>query len=148
MKKTLIIVAILIVLILVGIFLYNKLNVSISDDILHKVTFNEFKTKMENKDSFAIYVGHDSCSACQQYKPTLLSVVKKYNITLYYLDNSTLTEDENIELTSILSVQGTPTIAFITNGEEESTLNRIYGVTSKEDTIERFRLNGYIKDSN
>ena len=34
---------------------------------------------------------------------------------------------------------------FITKGEEETTLNRIVGETSKEDTIERFKTNGYIK---
>lgn len=145
MKKALIILVSLILVITIGVFIYNKSN---NTSLLNEITIDQFKSKIENRDSFAIYVGHDSCSACQQYKPTLLSVVKEYNINLYYLDNSKLSEEDNAELTSIISIQGTPTIAFITNGEEESTLNRIYGVTSKKNTIERFRINGYIKNSN
>ncbi len=110
-----------------------------------EISLDDFKGKIANKESFALYVGNDSCSACNSYMPTLDAVMKKYNITVYHLDNSKLSSEEFAEFTTYLNVSGTPTIAFIKNGEEETTLNRITGVTSEERTIEKFKTNGYIK---
>ena len=42
-------------------------------------------------------------------------------------------------------ISGTPTIIFFEKGNEESTLSRIVGEMSYEDTIEKFKENGYIK---
>lgn len=110
-----------------------------------EISLDDFKGKLANKESFVLYVGNDGCSACNSYMPTLESVIKEYNITIYHLDNSKLSSKEFAEFTTYLNISGTPTIAFIKNGEEETTLNRITGVTSKERTIEKFKTNGYIK---
>lgn len=112
---------------------------------LKEISFNEFKEKIENKESFAIYIGNQDCSHCNSYKPTLEDVVKEYNITLYHLDNSKLTEEEYDEFETYINISGTPTVAFITDGEEETALNRIVGEETKENTIKRFKINGYIK---
>ena len=112
---------------------------------IKEISFNEFKNKIENKDSFVIYIGNKECIHCEEYKPTLEEVLKEYQITIYHLDNKKLTDKEKNEFTKYLSISGTPTIAFIEDGEEESTLNRIVGVKSKEFTIEKFEINGYIK---
>ena len=109
------------------------------------ISFNEFKEKMSNKETFPLYIGHDGCSPCVSYKPILESVVNEYGITLYHLDNSKLTSEEHAELKKYLNISGTPTVAFITDGEEETTINRISGAISKEKTIARFKTNGYIK---
>ena len=100
---------------------------------------------MANKETFVIYVGNENCSHCIAYKPTLISVLNQYKITIYHLDNSKLSEKEYEEFKSYINISGTPTVAFITEGEEETALNRIVGETSKEDTIEVFKINGYIK---
>lgn len=110
-----------------------------------EISLDDFKGKLANKESFVLYVGNNSCSACNSYMPTLESVIKEYNITIYHLDNSKLSSKEFAEFTTYLNISGTPTVAFIKNGEEETTLNRITGVTSKERTIEKFKTNGYIK---
>ncbi len=147
MKKKIIIVLVL-VLIFIGIGTFRVLTEkSLDKSLLHEVKYDDFVKKIENRDSFALYVGSDECSHCAEYLPTLLSVVKKYNITLYYLDYGNLSEAESMNLTSYISISGTPTVCFITNGEEESTLNRIVGSISRESTIKRFELNGYIKNS-
>lgn len=112
---------------------------------MKEINLDEFKEKMANKDSFAIYIGNENCSHCVAYKPTLISVINKYEITLYHLDNSKLSDKEYAEFKTYINISGTPTVAFITNGEEETALNRIVGETSKEDTIEIFKTNGYIK---
>lgn len=115
------------------------------DKNMIEISLDDFKGKLANKESFVLYVGNDGCSACNSYIPTLESVIKEYNITIYHLDNSKLSSKEFAEFTTYLNISGTPTVAFIKNGEEETTLNRITGVTSEERTIEKFKTNGYIK---
>lgn len=118
---------------------------SSNDKYINEISLDEFKEKIANKESFALYIGNENCSHCVSYLPTLKSVLKDYNITIYHLDNSKLSDKEYAEFKTYINISGTPTIAFITDGEEETTLNRIVGETSKEDTIERFKTNGYIK---
>lgn len=108
------------------------------------ISLDEFKEKMANKETFALYIGNEGCTHCIAYLPTLESVLDEYDITIYHLDNSKLSDKEYAEFKTYVNISGTPTVAFITDGEEESTLNRIVGEQSKEDTIERFKTNGYI----
>ena len=115
------------------------------EEHIKEISLDGFKEKIANKESFALYIGNENCSHCVSYLPTLKSVLKDYNITIYHLDNSKLSDKEYAEFKTYINISGTPTIVFITDGEEETTLNRIVGETSKEDTIERFKTNGYIK---
>lgn len=109
------------------------------------ITLDELKTKIENKDTFALYVGNEGCSHCVSYRPVLENVLDEYNIDIYHLDNALLTEDELSEMKNYINISGTPTVAFFTEGEEETTLYRITGEVSKEVTIQKFKDNGYIK---
>lgn len=118
---------------------------SSNDKHIVDISLEDFKKKVANKESFALYVGNENCSHCVSYMPTLKSVLKEYDITIYHLDNSKLSEKEYADFKTYINISGTPTIAFITNGEEETTLNRIVGEVSKESTIDRFKTNGYIK---
>ena len=106
---------------------------------------NKLKDKMNNKDTFILYIGNKNCHNCTSYEPVLKKVLNDYNITVYKLDNSKLSDDEFKEFSKYFSIQGTPTILFVNNGEEETTINRIVGNTSEKSTIERFKTNGYIK---
>lgn len=112
---------------------------------IKSISLNEFKQKIENKETFVVYVGNKDCVHCNNYMPTLKKVLKDYNITIYQIDNSKLTEEEYGNFKTYVSISGTPTIAFIKNGEEESTLDRIVGETDEETTIKKFKSNGYIK---
>lgn len=116
-----------------------------SSNNIKEISFNEFNKKIENKETFVLYVGNKGCHNCVNYEPKLKEVLKEYKITIYKLDNSKLSENEFNKLDEKFSVSGTPTIMFINEGEEETTLNRIVGDTSKEKTIEKFKVNGYIK---
>ena len=112
---------------------------------IKEITLDEFKQKISNKETFAIYVGNEDCVHCQNYMPTLKKVLKKYNIVIFQIDNSKLTEQEYGEFKTYVNVSGTPTVAFITNGEEETTLDRIVGETDEKTTINKFKANNYIK---
>ena len=112
---------------------------------IKEISLDKFKEKIANKESFVLYVGNENCVHCENYKPTLNEVLDEYNINIYQIDNSKLSSKEASDFKTYISISGTPTIAFITDGEEETTLNRIVGEISKEDTVEIFKTNGYIK---
>lgn len=112
---------------------------------IKKISLDKFKEKIANKESFALYIGNKDCVHCENYKPTLTEVLDEYNIDIYQMDNSKLSKKEYSNFKTYISISGTPTIVFITDGEEETTLNRIVGEMSKKDTIEMFKINGYIK---
>lgn len=114
-------------------------------EYIKDISVKEFVKMVNEKKTFPLYVGNDNCSHCVAYKPTLLSVLKKYNITVYHIDNSKLTDSEKATFTKYINIAGTPTIAFIKDGEEATTLNRITGEVDEETTIEMFKSNGYIK---
>lgn len=118
---------------------------SCSSWYIKDINLDEFKDKIKNKETFALYIGNEGCSHCVSYKPTLEKVLKEYKIKIYHIDNSKLSEKEYNELKSYVYISGTPTIIFFEKGNEESTLSRIVGETSYEDTIEKFKENGYIK---
>lgn len=115
------------------------------EERIKEITFDEFKEKIANKETFAVYVGNDNCSHCISYRPILEKVLDDYNITIYHVDNSKLNDKEYAEFRTYINISGTPTVAFITDGEEETTLNRITGEVSRDTTIERFKSNDYIK---
>ena len=108
------------------------------------ISLSKFEDKINNKESFVLYIGNENCSHCTAYMPTLKKVLDKYNIDIYHLDNSKLSEKEYLEFKEYISISGTPTIVFIENGEEETALNRIVGEKSEKETVEIFKVNGYI----
>lgn len=112
---------------------------------IKEINLDEFKEKIANKDTFALYIGNEGCTHCISYRPILEKVLDDYDITIYQLDNSKLTDEEYNEFRTYINISGTPTIVFINDGEEETTLNRINGEVSRDTTIERFKSNGYIK---
>lgn len=138
MKKLIKSVLIIIVAILIAAGCSKQSNIK-------EISFEDFKEKIANKESFPLYVGNAGCSHCISYRPVLESIANEYDIVIYHLDNSKLTDEEYSEFKKYINISGTPTVAFITDGEEETTLNRITGEASKDATISRFKTNGYIK---
>lgn len=139
MKKILKVLSLMIV------FSFILAGCSSSSSHIKEITLNEFKEKINNKDSFVLYVGNEKCTHCVSYKPVLEKVLDDYNINIYHLNNRKLRDKELSEFKNYVSISGTPTVLFIENGEEETTLNRITGETTREETIEKFKINGYIK---
>ena len=115
------------------------------EEHIKEISLDEFKEKIANKETFAIYIGNKGCSHCVSYRPILEKVLEDYDITIYHIDNSKLDSNQYAEFRTYINISGTPTVAFITDGEEETTLNRITGEVSRDATIERFKSNGYIK---
>lgn len=106
------------------------------------INYDELMKKVDSKENFVLLVGSDTCGACQTLKPKLNKVIAKYNLDVYYYDIQKNQQDIN----NIVRFEGTPTLAFIKNGKEESPYNRIEdgNATSKE-LIEIFKKNKYIE---
>ena len=81
-------------IIVIGLIVFFFLGSNSSDNFI-KLNYNEFKEKIDNNDSFVLCVSRTTCSHCNDYKPKLKEVSKKYNIKIYYTE---INEFSNSEL--------------------------------------------------
>lgn len=112
------------------------------------LTYSEVENKINNKESFILYIGQSQCSYCKQYEKSLKRVVDKYNVKVYYIDigkDSISVEDRSL-LSKNIDFSGTPTTVFIKNGEVQGNYNRLSGAADTNKIIEQFKVNGYIKE--
>ena len=145
-KKTYLFIIGIVILIVGFIFLARANNPVIDDiDLTKPLLFREFKNKIENKDSFILVIVDSRCPICEQFKPTLNSVIEEYNLEIYSINTMTFNEEERAYLNSIAHHSGTPTTIFIKDGIEETTLNRIVGKVSQSDLVNRLRALNYIE---
>lgn len=113
---------------------------------LKEISFNKYQTLISEKESFIIYFGRKTCTACESFYPNISEVATNYKVKVYYIDLDKISESDGLKLDKMINISGTPTTVFITSGEEESTLNRINSSVSIDRIIEKFKTNGYIKE--
>lgn len=133
------------ILLLISIVLLAVVGCSSSN--LKEISYNKFKSMIDKKESFIVYIGQEGCSACAAFNPTFKEVLKEYNITAYYINITDLSNDEMSSLKDVVSFTGTPTVAFITKGVDEGILTHITdGGISKEELVDRLKTFDYIKE--
>lgn len=133
------------ILLLISIVLLAVVGCSSSN--LKEISYNKFKSMIDKKESFIVYIGQEGCSACAAFSPTFKEVLKEYNITAYYINITDLSNDEMSSLKDVVSFTGTPTVAFITKGVDEGILTHITdGGISKEELVDRLKTFDYIKE--
>lgn len=111
-----------------------------------RLSFDDLQLKLNDKDTFVLVIGSDTCSACAKYKTTMESVIKENKVDIYYLDLDSLIEEEYSKIYSKYVITSTPTTIFIKDGLETSTYDRIAGAASYSDIIENLKKHGYIGD--
>lgn len=109
-----------------------------------ELSFDELQNKIDNKDSFVLVIGSNTCSACAMYKKTMEEVIKDKQVEIFYLDNDKLTVDESSKIYSKYIITGTPTTIFIKEGSETSTYDRINGAGSYTDIVNKLKKHGII----
>ena len=103
------------------------------NSVVKEIDYDEFNTMINKKEDFIIYVGSATCSNCEEFSPKFENVVKKYDIDdVFYIDLDKFSDDEKSKLNKIINISGTPTVAFIDDGIEESSFNRITGMLQKK----------------
>lgn len=109
-----------------------------------QIDYTKYTTMKEADEDYILYVGSSSCSHCQNFKPTLENIIKEYQLKVYYIDISTLTEKEYSVLSNDTKLQGTPTVVFVEDGVVQ-TSPKIVGSVSYAVALEKFKESGYIK---
>src|SRR5574344_2933518 len=109
-----------------------------------EIDLNTLESKINNKETFALYIGSSTCSNCASLEPTLNKVIENYNITVYYINVHNLSDDDNSKLLGMIDYGNkTPAIYFITNGEHDD-INVIKGNQAYETLVKYFKQYGYI----
>lgn len=111
-----------------------------------EITYKEFKQKIENKETFPLFVGSSDCFHCDNYKVTLNKFISKYKVDVYYIDVANMEKDEMNEFLTVVNFKSTPTTVFITDGIEKTTYNRIVGELPYSKVVSKFKKAGYIKE--
>lgn len=65
------------------------------------INVSKMKELFSSNNTKIIFVGSLTCPHCTAIKPVINSVVKDLNVTVYYLELSTMTDEENNEYYSI-----------------------------------------------
>lgn len=76
-----------------------KASESISN--LTVINVSKMKELFSSNDTKIIFVGSLTCPHCTAIKPIINSVVEDLNVTVYYLELSTMTDEENTEYYNI-----------------------------------------------
>ena len=107
------------------------------------ISLNEVVDKIDNKDSFILYIKQTDCEHCKSFTPNFISVLSQNNIKAYSLNISNLTEEENTTYSELFDVEGTPTVLFFDKGNE--SLIRIEGEQTKAKIKSKIEAAGFIK---
>lgn len=110
-----------------------------------EISYDDFKSKIKNKESFVLFVGSSTCTACDKYKITLNEFIEDYQIQIYYIDISKINNDAMSEFMTVINFSSTPTTVFITDGIEKTVYNRIVGALPYSKIVSKFEKAGYIK---
>lgn len=112
----------------------------------YEVSTENVVERIENKESFILYIGSKDCSACQQFAPTFEEVYNDYPDTLYSIEyTSAIAKDketfEALEENHIQKVTGTPSVYVIKEGVVVEKRVGVLKYSELETLIERFELN-------
>lgn len=112
----------------------------------YEIDTNAVIEKIENKESFILYIGASDCSACQQFSPTFEEASKDYPETMYYVEYNGAQASSKDEFTSlednhIGKVTATPSIYVIKDGAVAEKRMGVLRYSELETFVERFELN-------
>lgn len=108
-------------------------------------SINNIEKMVNNKESFVLYIGSKDCHNCTNFTPKIEDVANEYEIKIYYIDTYDISDEDYNRLFKIVNYNGTPTLAFITDGEDPGTQTHLVGNVSIDKIKSAFKNNGYIK---
>jgi len=113
MKKLGVLLAV-IVLLLGGVYFATRPQAE--KPVLLELTGAELQTKVDNKESFSVYVYSDTCSACKQFSPVLEAYLTKNKKEIYKI--AVTEQEENTKVHEALGekFQATPSLFSLENG--------------------------------
>lgn len=131
-----------IILLIFGILIFSGCGNSNS---LKDISYNEFKEKIENKETFVAYISRTGCSHCESYEPTLIKVLKEYNLETYKINLANVTTAEENSIKKKTGLKGTPTLIYIEEGRADID-GSLVGESTYENTVDFFEKIELIKE--
>ena len=112
----------------------------------NEITYSEYVEKMNEEKPFLVIIVKDGCGYCEAYTPIVKEVAEEYNLPIYYINLTNITEEEYTALSksnSYLKSQqwGTPTTLFMSGN---TVVGSISGYVDK-DTFVKDMIDKYIK---
>lgn len=108
-------------------------------------SIDDIEKMVDNKESFVLYIGSKDCHNCTNFTPKLEDIINEYEINVYYIDTYNISDEDYNRLFKIVNYSGTPTVAFISSGEDPGTQTHIVGDVDSDKIKSAFKNNGYIK---
>lgn len=154
-KKTktndIILIGVLVVVVILGLFFLKgtsvtpgyELPLTLTGEVgLHQLTYQEYKEKVDNDESFVLIIERATCSHCVNFMPVAENFATENNVPMYYVDTDTFTNDEwsefitsNTYLKKNSNSWGTPTTIVLAGRD---SVNYIEGETTTENLKELY----------
>ena len=128
------ILGVVVAVVIVGAFLIilsnNNSGKSVIPNYIKELNYTEFQEQIKKDEYTVAYIGSPTCYHCQQYKPSVNLVAENYDINIYYVNVSALSDEEYDKLHDSISVTSdqyddeglavipTPTTVVFKNGVE------------------------------
>ena len=114
---------------------------------LNSIDIDKYLSLKKGSDKSIIYISRTTCHYCQQEDPIIKNIVYETNITVNYLNTDELDDDGNTKLIKsddyFSEGYGTPLILVV---QKNKIVDKIEGLTSKEDIVSFFKKYDFIKD--
>ena len=108
-----------------------------SKEQIIEVDYTHLQEKIQNKDSFVLYIGRPDCRDCQEFEPYL----KEYRDLANKENASQEDKDFYDRLYDELNFSWTPTLNFIYQGENEESYTYLdkdyYSITDEKEKKEK-----------
>lgn len=114
---------------------------------LNSIDIEKYLSLKKGSDKSIIYISRPTCHYCQQEDPIIKNIVYETNITVNYLNTDELDDEGNSKLIKsddyFSEGYGTPLILVV---QKNKIVDKIEGLTSKEDIVSFFKKYDFIKD--
>ena len=108
-----------------------------------EINYSDFESKINEKESFVLFMWQEGCSHCESFKPTLNDTVKKHDVLVYSINLSELEDKEYSKIENKTFIKGTPTMVYVKEGVVQS--NKLIGNKKQDEIVAFFEKYDVIK---
>lgn len=109
-----------------------------------ELTYDEYETKIKNKDSFVLLMWQTGCSHCISFEPTLNKIISYYNLEIYSINLANIIDDEYSKIENKTYITGTPTTVVFKDGVTQT--KKLIGDRDTETVLEFLARYNYLKE--
>ena len=115
-------------------------NENLESEYYEIVTFSKLKELLEDDTTKLIYFGSEGCGACLSFKPIAKKFAKENSIPIYFALLDNFSNEEYIELDSILSFDYIPYITVYKNKEFVYQQSGVHSYEDLQDLVNEYKI--------